>query len=94
MGDRGDGRPASDGDFTVAGPGCQPGHTAPCSPRHHVAAFDVRRDALLNWDPSANSTHGVFAVAHGRRIVAFGGFFTRFGGRNQEGIAVYRAGLP
>jgi hypothetical protein len=83
------------GHFTVAGRNCQPGHTANCSPRHHVAAFDVRRDALLSWDPSANSSHGVFVVSHSRRTVAFGGFFTRFGGRSQQGIAVYRsAGLP
>jgi hypothetical protein len=82
------------GHFTVAGPDCQPGHTGPCSARHHVAAFDIRRNALLGWDPSANSAHGVFVVSHGRRIVAFGGFFTRFGGRNQQGIAVYRRGLP
>ncbi len=83
------------GHFTVAGPGCTPGHTATCSARHHVAAFDVHRDALLPWDPSADSAHGVFVVSHSRGSVAFGGFFTRFGGRNQEGIAVYRgAGLP
>jgi hypothetical protein len=82
------------GHFTVAGPDCQPGHTGPCSARHHVAAFDIQHNALLGWDPSANSAHGVFVVSHGRRIVAFGGFFTRFGGRNQQGIAVYRRGLP
>ena len=83
------------GHFTVAGPGCEPSHTGSCSARRHVAAFDTRRNALLGWNPSANSAHGVFVVSHGRKIVAFGGFFTRFGGRNQEGIAVYRgAGLP
>jgi hypothetical protein len=83
------------GHFTVAGPDCQPNHTASCSPREHVAAFGTRRNTLLSWDPSANSAHGVFVVSHSRRVVAFGGFFTRFGGRAQEGIAIYRSGsLP
>jgi hypothetical protein len=66
-----------------------------CSTRHHVAAFDSRDNKLLSWNPDANSAHGVFVVAHSRRRVAFGGFFTRFGGRAQQGIAVYsRSGLP
>ena len=68
------------GHFNVAGPGCQPNHTGTCSTRHHVAAFDTRDNKLLGWNPDANSPHGVFTVAHSRRLVAFGGFFTRFGG--------------
>jgi hypothetical protein len=83
------------GHFNVAGPDCQPNHTSTCSTRHHVAAFDTRHNKLLSWNPDANSPHGVFVVTHGRRLVAFGGFFTRFGGRAQQGIAVYRrSSLP
>jgi hypothetical protein len=79
------------GHFNVAGPDCQPNHTGTCSTRHHAAAFDTRHNKLLGWNPDANSPHGVFTVAHSRRLVAFGGFFTHFGGRAQQGIAVYTA---
>jgi len=83
------------GHFNVAGPDCQPNHTSTCSTRHHVAAFDTRHNKLLSWNPDANSPHGVFVVTHSRRLVAFGGFFTRFGGHAQQGIAVYtRSSLP
>jgi len=83
------------GHFNVAGPDCQPNHTGTCSTRHHVAAFDTRNNKLLSWNPDANSPHGVFVVTHSRRLVAFGGFFTHFGGRAQQGIAVYPKGsLP
>jgi hypothetical protein len=83
------------GHFNVAGAGCQPNHTSTCSTRHHVAAFDTRDNKLLSWNPDANSAHGVFVVCHSRKRVAFGGFFTRFGGRPQQGIAVYsRSSLP
>ena len=83
------------GHFNVAGAGCQPNHKSTCSTRHHVAAFDTRDNKLLGWNPDANSPHGVFVVSHNRKRVAFGGFFTRFGGRAQQGIAVYpRTSLP
>ena len=83
------------GHFNVAGPDCQPNHTGTCSTRHHVAAFDTRDNKLLGWNPDANSAHGVFVVSHSHRLVAFGGFFTHFGGRAQQGIAVYpRSHLP
>jgi hypothetical protein len=83
------------GHFNVGGPHCQPNHTGTCSTRHHVAAFDTRDNKLLGWNPDANSAHGVFVVTHSRRHVAFGGFFTRFGGHAQQGIAVYpRTSLP
>jgi hypothetical protein len=83
------------GHFNVAGPDCQPGHTSTCSTRHHVAAFDTRDNKLLSWNPDANSIHGVFVVTHSRKRVAFGGFFTHFGGRAQQGIAVFtRNRLP
>jgi hypothetical protein len=79
------------GHFNVAGPDCQPNHLATCSTRHHVAAFNTANNTLLGWNPDANSPHGVFVVTHSRRRVAFGGFFTHFGGRAQQGIAVYPA---
>jgi hypothetical protein len=83
------------GHFNVAGRDCRPNHTSTCSTRHHVAAFDTRDNQLLAWNPDANSPHGVFVITHSRRRVAFGGFFTRFGGRAQQGIAVYpRTSLP
>ena len=83
------------GHFNLAGAGCQPNHKSTCSTRHHVAAFDTGDNKLLGWNPDANSPHGVFVVSHSRKRVAFGGFFTRFGGRAQEGIAVYpRTSLP
>jgi hypothetical protein len=83
------------GHFNVAGPDCQPNHIGTCFTRHHVAAFNTRTNKLLSWNPDANSPHGVFTVTHSRRLVAFGGFFTRFGGRAQQGIAVYaRDSLP
>jgi len=83
------------GHFNAAGPNCQPNHASTCSTRHHVAAFDTRDNKLLGWNPDANSVHGVFVVTHSRKRVAFGGFFTHFGGRAQQGIAVYpRSRLP
>jgi hypothetical protein len=83
------------GHFNVAGPDCQPNHTSTCSTRHHIAAFDTRHNKLLGWNPSANTPHGVFVVTHSHKRVAFGGFFTHFGGRAQQGIAVYtRSRLP
>jgi hypothetical protein len=79
------------GHFNVAGANCQPNHPASCSTRHHVAAFNTATNTLLGWNPDANSPHGVFVVTHSHRLVAFGGFFTHFGGGAQQGIAVYSA---
>ena len=73
------------GHFNLAGPNCKPGNTAPCSTRHHVAAFDTT-DNTLSLNPGANSEHGLLAIANGGTRVAFGGYFTRMGGTNQKGF--------
>jgi hypothetical protein len=79
------------GHFNLAGPNCKPGNTGPCSTRHHVAAFDTRDNHLVGWNPGANSAHGLLAIANGGARAAFGGYFTRMGGKNQEGFALYQA---
>ncbi|HYX85048.1 MAG TPA: hypothetical protein VE777_08765 [Gaiellales bacterium] len=78
------------GHFNVAGPGCTPSHQSSCSTRHHVAAFNVDGNSLLSWNPDANSNHGLLVIRAARKHAGFGGFFTRFGGRDQEGVALYR----
>jgi hypothetical protein len=79
------------GHVNVAGPNCKPGNLGPCSTRHHVAAFDTRDNSLVTWNPGANSNHGLLAIANGGTRVGFGGYFTRMGGRNQQGVALYQA---
>jgi hypothetical protein len=80
------------GHFNFAGPNCKPGNQAPCSTRHHAAAFDVRDNTLVPWNPDVNSAHGVLTIANGgSRGAAFGGYFTRMGGTNQQGFALYRS---
>ncbi len=79
------------GHFNVAGPGCRPANLGACVTRHHVAAFDTRDNTLLGWNPGANSNHGLLAIANGRARVGFGGYFTRMGGRDQQGVALYQA---
>lgn len=79
------------GHFNVAGPGCTPGHLAPCSTRHHVAAFDTTDNTLLPWSPDVNSVHGLLVIASGSPGVGFGGYFTRMGGTNQQGFGFYRS---
>jgi hypothetical protein len=79
------------GHFNLAGPNCKPGNTAPCSTRHHVAAFDTSSNTLLPWNPGANSDHGLLAIANGGSRVGFGGYFTRMGGTNQQGFSLYQS---
>lgn len=79
------------GHFNLAGPNCKPVNTTPCSTRHHVAAFDTVDNTLLPWNPGANSNHGLLAIANGGPRVGFGGYFTRMGGTNQQGFALYQA---
>jgi hypothetical protein len=43
--------------------------------RHHLAALSPR-GRLLSWNPSADSTAGVYAMAHTARRIAAGGAFT------------------
>ena len=79
------------GHFNFAGPNCKPGNLAPCSTRHHVAAFNAADNKLVAWNPDVNSAHGLLAIANGGPRVAFGGYFTRMGGTNQQGFALYQA---
>ena len=46
-----------------------------------------------SWNPGANSVHGLLAIANAPGAVAFGGYFTRIGATNRQGIALYRS-LP
>jgi len=64
--------------------------------RHHVAAVDAGTGALLAWNPGANSNHGVFTITAdpNSAAVGFGGYFTRFGDTNQQGIAKYTTNVP
>jgi hypothetical protein len=79
------------GHFNVAGPGCQPTNLDPCVTRHHVAAIDTETSALRPWNPGANSTHGLLVIAANFKRVALGGYMTRIGGLDQQGLAVYKA---
>ena len=45
----------------------------------------------MGWNPGANSNHGLLVIANGGTRVGFGGYFTRMGGRNQQGVALYQA---
>jgi hypothetical protein len=92
------------GHFNYAGAACSPNPppgtgTQKCTDanstvRHHVAAVDSTTGALLPWTPSANSSHGVWAIWKGPKTVAFAGHFTTFGGVAQEGFARYSTHLP
>jgi hypothetical protein len=57
--------------------------------RIHLAAFDAISGAIANWNPGANSTLGVHAMATRRAGLAVGGDFTVIGGRHQEGFAQF-----
>ena len=43
-----------------------------------------------SWNPGANSVHGLLAIAGSAHAVAFGGYFTRIGATNRQGVALYR----
>ncbi len=77
------------GHFNVAAPGCQPSALSKCVTRHHVAAFNATDGSLLSWNPTANSNHGLLAIAGDASYVGFGGYFTKFGGVATQGIALY-----
>lgn len=92
------------GHFNYVGAACSPNpppgtHTQKCTAdnatvRHHVAAVNATTGALLPWKPSANSHNGVWAIQKGPGTVAFVGHFTRVGGVDQEGVALYSTHLP
>jgi hypothetical protein len=79
------------GHFNVAGAGCQPTNLDPCVIRHHVAAIDTATSALRSWNPGANSSHGLLVIRATAKRAAFGGYMTRMGGIDQQGLAVYKA---
>ena len=56
-----------------------------------MAAFDTLDNTLLPWNPGANSDHGLLVIANGTPGVGFGGYFTRMGGTDQQGVAFYRS---
>ncbi|HEX3332069.1 MAG TPA: hypothetical protein VHS27_19250 [Gaiellales bacterium] len=82
------------GHFNYVGVGCQHSTVAPCFVYHHVAAANVVNNTVLGWNPGANSNHGIYTVRQDGTHVGFGGYQTRFGGRQQEGYAVYSKTLP
>jgi len=92
------------GHFNYVGAACSPNPppgviTQKCTAdnatvRHHVAAVNATTGDVLDWKPSANSHNGVWAIENGPGMVAFIGHFTRFGGVDQQGVAVYSTHLP
>ena len=82
------------GHFLVAGFNCQPNALQFCTNRLHVAALRADTGAVIQtWNPTANSNHGILAIAAGTNAVAFGGYFTRIGGTDREGVALFHT-LP
>jgi hypothetical protein len=82
------------GHFNLAGFGCQPDALQNCATRHHVAGLDASSGRVITgWNPGANSVHGLLSIASAAHAVAFGGYFTRMGGTNRQGLALYRS-LP
>lgn len=57
--------------------------------RIHLTAFDEVTGAIASWNPGANSTLGVHAMATSGTSLAVGGDFTVIGGRHQEGFAQF-----
>jgi hypothetical protein len=57
--------------------------------RHHLAALSAGTGSLLPWNPSANSSLGVTALAHDAGHIAAGGAFTVVAGRSQQGFAQF-----
>jgi hypothetical protein len=61
------------------------------TPRKKLLAVDEATGALLPWDPSANSTLGIFALTGDSATgdLFAGGDFTSIGQRNQQGYAQF-----
>jgi hypothetical protein len=57
--------------------------------RLKLLAVDESSGALTPWNPHANSTLGVFALAGLGTELAAGGDFTKIGGVNQQGFAEF-----
>jgi hypothetical protein len=76
-----------------AGKGARSCNASNATRRLHVMAVNVKTNKILSFNPTPNTASGVWVVASGRPGVTFGGYFTRFGGQDHEGIARYR-GTP
>jgi len=83
------------GHFNFVGKAC-PCTSTNSATRHHVAAVNATTGDVLAWNPGANSNHGVYTITAdpNSASVGFGGYFTTFGGTNQQGIAKYSTNLP
>ena len=57
--------------------------------RKKLLAVDASTGALEPWNPGANSTLGVFALAAGGGTVSAGGDFTQVGSAKQQGFAAF-----
>jgi hypothetical protein len=57
--------------------------------RLKLLAVDESTGALTSWNPHANSTLGVFALAGSGTRLGVGGDFTKIGGVNQQGYAQF-----
>jgi hypothetical protein len=88
------------GHFTYAGRACSQRPPAGQTPkscdasnstrRLHVLAVNVQTNKILSFNPTPNTASGVWVVTAGPPGVTFGGYFTRFGGQDHQGIARYR----
>ncbi len=58
-------------------------------PRSKMLAVDEATGALQSWNPSVNSTLGVFALAGGGGFLEMGGDFTKVAGVAQQGFAIF-----
>jgi len=57
--------------------------------RSKMLAVDETTGALQSWNPSVNSTLGVFALAGGAGFLEMGGDFTKVAGVAQQGFAIF-----
>jgi hypothetical protein len=57
--------------------------------RLKLLAVDETSGALTAWNPHANSTLGVFALAGSGALLGVGGDFTKIGGVAQQGFALF-----
>ncbi len=71
--------------------GAAPGtHLCPApTPRSKALAIGSLTGLLQPWHPMVNSVLGIFALAGGSGHLAVGGDFTRIGGRQQQGFAIF-----
>ena len=60
--------------------------------RHHLAAFDAATGVTDSWNPAANSSFGVYAMAWSPGHVLAGGDFTKVNSIPHSGIAQFSGG--